>query len=604
MLKLTSLSLLAVVSCIAISPGVSSPPVDPHFMHIPGLELTASQKVIRFPDIMGYKTLTADLHMHTIFSDGEVTPRVRVLEAWHEGLDAISITDHDFAMRSYIQGDYNTSYELARPLAEQMDVILIHGLEYTRSKPIGHWNFLFIEDGNRYVNTEMSHEEVFKLASDDGAFIMYNHPGWPDQNSDLSSFQVDMINKGYVQGMEVINGTEFYPMAIDHCKQYGLAPMGTTDIHGPIHSSYDVENGHRNLTLVFAEERSHDAIKEALFARRTLAYANNILAGESEYVFALMRASLEVQYADLDAFRFSVTVRNNSDITWVLDGPGHSKIVFPANQVVRLNDQKQHLEIVYQVSNTYVSSGDHLDVSLFDLLTNDDEVLMPQIRQDLIMISPQTLIELNCLTPGVEIRFTTNGSEPTASSTLYTGPFTMEASGVIKARAFKEGMKPSRTFSRQAIVDVLHQGERLTRPKNGVHYRYFEGAFQSVDEMEEAGKLIREGVLDSFDITSAEAGDYFGFIFTGFVYAPTDGLYTFILESDDGSTLEVSGVELINNDGSHSLKRESGSIKLRRGYHPYVLRYFDDYAEEALNVYWIRPGGAEERVNIDGLFIR
>ncbi|MGD8499689.1 MAG: hypothetical protein PVJ86_03535, partial [Phycisphaerales bacterium] len=49
---------------------------------------------INFPDILNYKTLKCDLHMHTVFSDGSVWPTVRVDEAWREGLDAISITDH------------------------------------------------------------------------------------------------------------------------------------------------------------------------------------------------------------------------------------------------------------------------------------------------------------------------------------------------------------------------------------------------------------------------------------------------------------------------------------------------------------------------------
>ena len=49
---------------------------------------------INIPDILGYKTLKCDFHMHTVFSDGSVWPPIRVVEAWQEGLDVISITDH------------------------------------------------------------------------------------------------------------------------------------------------------------------------------------------------------------------------------------------------------------------------------------------------------------------------------------------------------------------------------------------------------------------------------------------------------------------------------------------------------------------------------
>ena len=48
---------------------------------------------IQFPDIPGYKTIVADFHTHTVFSDGLVWPTVRMDEAWREGIDAIAVTD-------------------------------------------------------------------------------------------------------------------------------------------------------------------------------------------------------------------------------------------------------------------------------------------------------------------------------------------------------------------------------------------------------------------------------------------------------------------------------------------------------------------------------
>ena len=61
---------------------------------IAGLSSAQQRPVINIPDILGYKTLKCDFHMHTVFSDGQVWPTVRIDEAWRDGLDAISITDH------------------------------------------------------------------------------------------------------------------------------------------------------------------------------------------------------------------------------------------------------------------------------------------------------------------------------------------------------------------------------------------------------------------------------------------------------------------------------------------------------------------------------
>jgi len=51
------------------------------------------RKDMRFPNILDYKTLKCDFHIHTVFSDGNVWPTIRVDEAWMKGFDAISITD-------------------------------------------------------------------------------------------------------------------------------------------------------------------------------------------------------------------------------------------------------------------------------------------------------------------------------------------------------------------------------------------------------------------------------------------------------------------------------------------------------------------------------
>ncbi|MGH7807189.1 MAG: chitobiase/beta-hexosaminidase C-terminal domain-containing protein [Thermodesulfobacteriota bacterium] len=67
------------------------------------------------------------------------------------------------------------------------------------------------------------------------------------------------------------------------------------------------------------------------------------------------------------------------------------------------------------------------------------------------VISPQggpivnkTQVSISSRTPGAGIRYTTDGTEPTLSSTKYTGPIIVEKSSAIKARAFKEGLEKSR----------------------------------------------------------------------------------------------------------------------------------------------------------------
>lgn len=59
------------------------------------------------------------------------------------------------------------------------------------------------------------------------------------------------------------------------------------------------------------------------------------------------------------------------------------------------------------------------------------------------------LLTINGGGSGIEIRYTKDGTIPTAESTLYTEPFEIEYGDTIKARAFQEGYEPSgiSTFS-------------------------------------------------------------------------------------------------------------------------------------------------------------
>jgi hypothetical protein len=103
-----------------------------------------------FPSIPGYQTLLCDFHLHTVFSDGRVWPTVRADEAWRYGLDAIAITDHieyrpfkeEFASR-----DLNRSLR-SPPAVRQFPLLVIRGIEITRSMPPGHLNAIFLSDAN------------------------------------------------------------------------------------------------------------------------------------------------------------------------------------------------------------------------------------------------------------------------------------------------------------------------------------------------------------------------------------------------------------------------------------------------------------------------
>ena len=56
---------------------------------------------------------------------------------------------------------------------------------------------------------------------------------------------------------------------------------------------------------------------------------------------------------------------------------------------------------------------------------------------------PSTNVTLSCATAGATIRYTLNGSDPTAESTVYEAPLAISATTTVKARAFADGVNPS-----------------------------------------------------------------------------------------------------------------------------------------------------------------
>jgi predicted metal-dependent phosphoesterase TrpH len=301
----------------------------------PGMNQQNCRQLINIPDIKGYQTLKCDFHIHTVFSDGQEWPSMRVNEAWNDGLDAIAITDHiEYRPnKDIVVSDFNKSYEIAKRAGDGIDMIVIQGTEITRKKPFGHMNALFIQDANKIdVPNEL---DAVDEAVKQGAFILWNHPGWPNDTSTFYPVQKKLISEKKLHGAEVFNAWEYYPKVIDWCKDKNLAYFANSDIH---YTSGNIYRGEfrRPMTLVFAKERSVEGIKEALFAGRTVACFNNILAGKEEYLKELIKNSLFVKV--INKAKNTVELSNKSDIAFQIKyGTLMYSIAVKPNQAIRIN---------------------------------------------------------------------------------------------------------------------------------------------------------------------------------------------------------------------------------------------------------------------------
>ena len=273
------------------------------FAHGPASTGDGGGRSIDFPDTDEYRTLVVDLHTHSVFSDGHVWPSIRVGEAIRDGLDAIAVTEH-LEWQPHLEDiphpDRDRSFEeTVASLPDESELIVIAGSEITRGAPIGHMNAVFIQDANALLEVGGPPEPFDPLlyfqqagawpaqlavdaANGQGAFVFWNH-SWSvfaDAKTVVTEFHRENAASGKLHGIEVANGrtysAESFQIALDH----DLALIGVSDVHNLIDWDYEPhKGGHRPVNLVFAEEKSASAIRQALFDRRTVIWYKNLLIG-------------------------------------------------------------------------------------------------------------------------------------------------------------------------------------------------------------------------------------------------------------------------------------------------------------------------------------
>ena len=204
-----------------------------------GKERVKARRELRLPEIDGYQLLKCDFHVHTIFSDGIVWPTLRVQEAWEEGLDAIAITDHIEGQpaRQHVGKGHNNAFDMAKEEAARRNIILVKGGEITRSMPPGHLNALFVEDVDALDQPD--YMKAIEAAHKQGAFIQWNHPGWGVDSIMWHDVHEDLYRKGWLNGIEVYNEFEWYPVALGWANEKDLTLFGNTDVHDVVERLYD-----------------------------------------------------------------------------------------------------------------------------------------------------------------------------------------------------------------------------------------------------------------------------------------------------------------------------------------------------------------------------
>ena len=236
--------------------------------------------------------------------------------------------------------------------------------------------------------------------------------------------------------------------------------------------------------------------------------------------------------------------------------------------------------------------------------TEGKVVSIPSVPQDLNLFMDEITFDIVSATEGCSIHYTLDGSEPTEASPLYTAPVKLNKSCTVKAKAFKEGYAPSRTLTVKAARTSFRPARPAIGTQHGTNYVHVVGKFSKVAQLADA-KVVSRGILPEPSLEGAVQEDRYGFIFSGVIQVPEDGIYTFITKSDDGSMLYIDDEMVVDNDGSHSAVAATGKIPLKKGFHTYRLLYLEDYEGQELSWAWKLPSATKpEPIPASVLFVK
>ena len=339
---------------------------------------------IVLPKVNGYNVYKADLHTHSIFSDGDCTPKYRVREAWLDGLDVMAVTEHiEYRPmeKTYMQflhaeisdktkqehkgivSDLNLPVELAKKEAKSYGLTIIPGVEITRApETIGHYNALFTSDNNT-IHSEDPMESI-KNARKQGALVMHNHPGWRRKSVEMPEFEKKVYGEKLLDGVEIMNGPEVLPKIVTRAKEHGLFMAANTDIHATTAQSYGMGGYYRNMTLILAPDKSLESLKEALKARRSIAYSIGSLAGDEELLKDFFVAS--IKFEDLGKNTNGATdiwMVNNTSFDYYLRFGKDNVVELPAFTAQKVTTNEAG-ELSFTVLNMWIPGEKNLEIKL------------------------------------------------------------------------------------------------------------------------------------------------------------------------------------------------------------------------------------------------
>ena len=184
---------------------------------------------------------------------------------------------------------------------------------------------------------------------------------------------------------------------------------------------------------------------------------------------------------------------------------------------------------------------------------------------------------------------------------LYEGEFVFDswlrtAKGVEQYFNFPTGI----TSMDEDTMTYL-SAKNVNPTKQGVAYKYYEGRFGSVRNIDPE-KKVSEGVMKNISITEAPAEDCFAYEFRTLIRIPERGVYNFYTISDDDSQIYINDQLVVNKPGS-SIARVENKVALEAGFHELKVLFYEDFWGQFLEVGYSSKNIRSQKLPDEALFL-
>lgn len=172
----------------------------------------------------------------------------------------------------------------------------------------------------------------------------------------------------------------------------------------------------------------------------------------------------------------------------------------------------------------------------------------------------------------VKMVYTTDGSEPVPSSTIYSAPIEFTESGTLKIRSVLPSgkMSPVRTITVEK--QTLAPAKEVAKTTPGLKMKIADGMFLRSSELEKVSNWKEKTIKELRELTnqvpapeSMRGVKQYAAVATGYIDIPEDGVYYFSSENEE---VWIDGKLIVDNGGEvKRFSRRDKSVALAKGLH-------------------------------------